>query len=567
MNTEKLMYEWNTIPWKKLEVKVFKLQKRIYRASERGDVQTVRKLQKLLLKSRSAKLLAVKKVTQDNRGKATAGIDGIKNLTPVKRLKLASELKLPKKAQPIRRVYIPKPGKKEKRPLGIPTMQDRATQALAKLALEPEWEARFEPHAYGFRPGRSTHDAVKYIFNCISRTDKYVLDADISKCFDKINHQTLLNKINTFPTMRKAIKAWLKAGVMEGKKIFPTEEGIPQGGIISPLLANIALHGLEEYVKSFFPTKKKVGDKKNVTWKPLIVRYADDLLIMHRNLEELRRAKKYAQEWLNNMGLEFNQSKTRIVHTYQKLDGKEPGFEFLGCSFKQYKLGKRNRRTVAGQYYSRDAEFKTIITPTKEAIKRHKNQLGKIIDSLKTATEEKLINILNPVISGWANYYSRVNSSETFSDIDNWLYIKLRRWAKRRHPMKPMGWIANKYWHIDTKHKWDFSVRDLSLKEHRKVNIKMHVAVKDKRSPFDGDWSYWSTRRKDLPGTRPVLKNLLHTQKGRCQECNLYFKQEDIIEVHHIDGNHLNRRYSNIEALHGHCHDNKHRGTLSKPTF
>jgi RNA-directed DNA polymerase len=194
-------------------------------------------------------MLAVRRVTQDNHGKKTAGVDGIKSLSPAQRLVLVKQIELNAKSKPTRRVWIPKPGTSEERPLGIPTMNDRALQALIKLVLEPEWEAKFEANSYGFRPGRSCHDAIEAIFNTIRSKSKFVLDADISKCFDKINHQTLLSKLNTFPTLRRQIRAWLKAGVMDGKKLFPTEEGTPQGGVISPLLANIALHGLEEMIK------------------------------------------------------------------------------------------------------------------------------------------------------------------------------------------------------------------------------------------------------------------------------------------------------------------------------
>ncbi|WP_414519919.1 reverse transcriptase N-terminal domain-containing protein, partial [Nostoc sp. PCC 9305] len=226
------MVEWKDIPWRKLERVVYKLQKRIYRASLRGDVKALRKLQKTLMKSWYAKCLAVRRVTQDNQGKKTAGVDGIKTLSPAARLKLVANLKLGSKVKPTRRVWIPKPGADEKRPLGIPTMYDRALQALVKQALEPEWEARFEPNSYGFRAGRSCHDAIEAIFNSISKKAKYVLDADISKCFDQINHKALLQKLNTFPTIRRQIRAWLKAGVMESGQLFSTSEGTPQGGVI-----------------------------------------------------------------------------------------------------------------------------------------------------------------------------------------------------------------------------------------------------------------------------------------------------------------------------------------------
>ncbi|HUZ52204.1 MAG TPA: reverse transcriptase domain-containing protein [Streptosporangiaceae bacterium] len=203
-------------------------------STEPGDVKTVHRLQRLLMRSRAAKCLAVRRVTQDNQGKRTAGVDGVKALTPPERLRLANRLSLAVKPRPTRRVWIPKPGTTECRPLGIPTMHDRAVQALAKLALEPEWEARFEPNSYGFRPGRSGHDAIEAIFQGICRKPKYVLDADIVKCFDRIDHQALLRKLGTFPALRRAIRGWLRAGVMDGPTLFPTTAGTPQGGVITP---------------------------------------------------------------------------------------------------------------------------------------------------------------------------------------------------------------------------------------------------------------------------------------------------------------------------------------------
>ena len=228
------MYEWNTLPWRKIERKVFKLQKRIYQASNRGDVKAVHRLQRLLSRSWSAKCLSVRRVTQDNQGKRTAGVDGVKLLTPHQRCKLVGHLHLHAKAQPIRRVWIPKPGSTEKRPLGIATIPDRALQTLVKLALEPEWEARFEANSYGFRPGRSCHDAVAAIAIAINQRPSYVLDADISKCFDKINQQQLLVKLGTYPEIRWLVKGWLKAGVMDGDCLYPIEEGVPQGGPLTP---------------------------------------------------------------------------------------------------------------------------------------------------------------------------------------------------------------------------------------------------------------------------------------------------------------------------------------------
>src|SRR5215510_14459359 len=224
--------EWSTIPWRKLERYIFRLQKRIYKAKQRGDTRAVRGLKRVLKRSKAAKTLAVRQVTQDNRGKRTAGIDGVKNLTPAERQAMASHLTLEGKATPVRRIWIPKPGKDEKRPLGIPTMMDRARQALAKMALEPEWEAVFEPHSYGFRPGRSCHDAIEQIFTAM-RKEKYILEADIKGCFDNIAHEALLDKVND-PELRPLLKGWLKAGIMDQEVFQATQQGTPQGGVTTP---------------------------------------------------------------------------------------------------------------------------------------------------------------------------------------------------------------------------------------------------------------------------------------------------------------------------------------------
>jgi RNA-directed DNA polymerase len=258
-NTER----WKAIDWRTAERYVFKLQKRIYAASRRGEVKLVRKLQKTLMRSWYNKVLSVRRVTQDNTGKKTAGVDGIKSLSPAARLELAGQLKLTGKSRPTRRVWIPKPGREERRPLGIPTMYDRALQAVVKAALEPEWEAVFEPNSYGFRPGRSCHDAIKHIKNCIQSKAKFVLDADIAKCFDRINQEALLQKIKTKGKVRQQIKAWLKSGVIDQGAFTATSEGTPQGGVISPLLANIALHGLEQHIEKQFPIEIRKKEHSN----------------------------------------------------------------------------------------------------------------------------------------------------------------------------------------------------------------------------------------------------------------------------------------------------------------
>lgn len=356
MNTElNPMYEWSDINWRKLERNVFKLQKRIYQASNRGDAKLVRRLQKLLINSWSARAIAVRRVTQDNQGKKTAGVDGVKSLIPKQRFTLVNKIKLGSKVKPTRRVWIPKPSTEEKRPLGIPTMYDRALQALVKLVLEPEWEARFEPNSYGFRPGRSCHDAVAAIFSAINKKAKFVLDADISKCFDRINHNLLLKKLNTYPTLRRQIRAWLKAGVMDGKKLFPTQEGTPQGGVISPLLANIALHGMEELIMGLAPkfdmrrtdnTQMSVRDKlKSVS----LIRYADDFVILHEDEKVIYKCIEEIGKWLSDIGLELKPSKTRITHTLNDYGVEKAGFNFLGFNVRQFRVGKYNSGKVKGK--------------------------------------------------------------------------------------------------------------------------------------------------------------------------------------------------------------------------
>ncbi|GAC1489371.1 MAG: group II intron reverse transcriptase/maturase [Chamaesiphon sp.] len=553
----KTTVEWNKTKWRKLERQVFKLQKRIYKASQRGDVKAVRRLQKTLMKSWSAKMLSVRRVTQENQGKNTAGIDGIKSLSPVKRLKLVQELRINDKVKPTRRVWIPKPRTKEKRPLGIPTMHDRATQALVKLALEPEWEAKFEPNSYGFRPGRSCHDAIEAIFSAIRYKAKYVLDADIAKCFDKINHEALLRKLNTFPILRRQIKAWLKSGVMDGKQLFPTSEGTPQGGVISPLLANIALHGMENRIKqkaNLLPGNKRVNALS-------LIRYADDFLILHENKTVVQRCQEIISEWLNDMGLELKPSKTRLCHTLNKCDNNEPGFNFLGFNIRQHPVGKHQSGCKSN---GEKLGFKTIITPSKEKMKVHYDRVASIIESHKTVPQAALIGHLNPVIRGWANYYSTVVSKKAYSEQDHLIYLKLRAWAKRRHSRKSGEWVANKYWQTIDGDNWVFATRQegknpLRLHKHAATPIVRHVKVKGDASPYDGNLIYWSTRMGNHPEVSTKVATLLKKQKGKCNHCELFFRDGDIWEVDHIIPKSKGGKdeYTNIQLLHRHCHDTK----------
>jgi RNA-directed DNA polymerase len=564
---ENLMVEWNTINWRKLERRVYKLQKRIYQASNRGDVKAVHKLQKTLMKSWSGKTLAVRKVTQDNQGKKTAGVDGIKSLSPSARLLLIKNLKLTSKTKATRRVWIPKPGTDEKRALGIPTMRDRALQALVKLALEPEWEAKFEPNSYGFRPGRSCHDAIEAIFRTIRSKPKYVFDADISKCFDKINHETLLRKLNTFPTIRRQLRAWLKAGVMDGRQLFPTDEGTPQGGVISPLLANIALHGMENLIKEFADTldiKNKKGhqiSKENKRQTLSLIRYADDFVIIHEDLLAIKKCKDLISGWLKGMGLELKPSKTKLVHTLKQHEQEKPGFNFLGFNIKQFPVGKyQSGKNPKGKILG----FKTIITPSQEKQKIHYDHICRIIDVHKSAPQAALINNLNPIIRGWASYYSTVVSKEIYSSLDDLIYRKLKTWEKSRHPTKSGTWVSNKYRHKIGDKNWLFSTKNdgkitCKLLAHAETHIVRHVKVKGDASPFDGNLVYWSTRKGNNPEMPVKVATLLKKQKGKCIYCGLHFREDDVMEVDHKVPKSKGGKdcYENYQLLHRHCHDTK----------
>ncbi|WP_375339445.1 MULTISPECIES: group II intron reverse transcriptase/maturase [Okeania] len=546
--------KWKDINWKKVEKYVFKLQKLIYRASSRGEIRKMRKYQKLLTKSYYARLLAVRRVTQDNQGKKTAGIDGIKNLPPIQRFNLVDLLNTRYlKASPTRRVWIPKPGRDEKRPLGIPTMYDRALQALVKLGVEPEWEAHFEPNSYGFRPGRSTHDAIVAIHTSINHKPKYVLDADISKCFDRINHDALLGKIGQSP-YRRLIKQWLKSGVMDNNQFLESVEGTPQGGVISPLLANIALHGMEERLMEFAKTidlKNKKGNQKG--WKSkcqslTIVRYADDFVILHEDIKVVLQAKAVIQEWLNQVGLELKPEKTKIVHTLEEYEGNKPGFDFLSFTVRQWKV----KSTKQG--------YKTLIKPSSKSIKTHYRKLADIFDKNKTAPTKALIAKLNPVIRGWANYFSTVASKEVFSKIDNLLWVRIWRWASRRHPNKSAKWVKKKYFpRCKETRNWLLNDGEYILNRHSDIPIIRHIKVKGNKSPYDGDWTYWGSRIGKHPGVRKEVTTLLKRQKGKCASCGLTFRPTDLIEVDHIKPRSKggDNTYKNKQLLHRHCHDTK----------
>jgi RNA-directed DNA polymerase len=549
---------WKAIPWRKLEQHVFRIQKRIYRASQQGKTRTVQKLQKLLMKSEAARVLAVRRVTQDNQGKKTAGVDGVKSVQPAGRFIMAQQIHPNQwkrhKTRPVRRVWIPKPGKDARRPLGIPVLLERAQQALVKSALEPEWEARFEGNSYGFRPGRSAHDAIVAIWNALRSKAKFVLDADIQGCFDAINQKELLEKLKTFPQMRQIIRSWLKAGVIDNDVFTPTEAGTPQGGVISPLLANIALHGMEKAITEGLKYREI---------KPILVRYADDFVILHHNKEELEKATQKITTWLKNMGLVLSPKKTRVTHTLTPYEG-NVGFDFLGYTVRQFPVGKTH---TGKDTKGKPLGYKTINKPSKKGIKTHIQKTNQLLKKLKSAPQKAVVGKLNPVIRGWCNYHRVVCAKKVFHRCDSHMYVQLMEWGRKRHHNKGKLWIFQRYWHREDGKRWVFAAPVqteegmglLKLRRHNQTAIQRHNKVRGTASPYDGNLVYWSQRLKKHPLMENTRAKLLQIQKGMCPRCGLYFQDEDVLEIDHIVPVALGGKdtLANKWVYHRHCHNEK----------
>jgi len=550
----------------------------IYKASksnEAGSIQTVRKYQHRIIESIEAKLLAVRRVTQDNRGKNTAGVDGIKSISPEKRIDLAKNLVLPIKGSPLRRVWIPKPGKPEKRPLGIPAIRDRCAQALFKMALEPEWEAKFEDNSYGFRPGRNCHDAISAIRSFIQKRPKYVLDADIAKCFDRIDHEKLLNIIGMKGKYRRQLKSWLKSGVLDGDVFATTENGTPQGGVISPLLANIALHGMENFIKELIKDIPVRGSTGNLV-RPArrmdslgFVRYADDFVVMHPDLKVIELIHNKLPDYLKEIGLELSPTKTRISHTLEipdetkeicgGLDGK-PGFNFLGFYIRQHKTIHLSAHSPSKELLG----FRTLIIPSQEKRNIHQEKLHDLVlKKGKKLSQDALIKKLNPVIRGWSNYFGKsdANMMGNLVQMDYLLYLKLRQWAKRVYKTSGKGKSA---FRKIRNNKWTFATKEGAiLVAHIDYSqpLSGYAKVKGGGSPFDHDQIYWAKRltQNNIYNTRVTI--LLKAQQGKCKWCNAQFVYDDVLEVDHIIPRAKGGKdiYTNLQLLHGHCHDQKSR--------
>jgi len=483
----RISLNWNTINWIKVIKSVNRLQTRITKATIQRKWHLVKRLQYLLTHSFYAKLLAIRNICQ-NKGKRTAGIDGEKWLTPKAKMNAALSLSDKNyKAKPLRRVYIEKYGKKEKRPLGIPTMYDRAMQALYALALNPFAEVTADSASFGFRKYRSAQDACQQAFICLSKKNsaQWILEGDIKGCFDNINHQWLLDNI---PMDESVLKQFLKAGFIYNHHLNPTKAGTPQGGIISPILANMTLDGIENAIAAkYYPGKS--GKKRNPK-KVNFLRYADDFIVTADSEETAKEIVELICSFLKERGLELSEEKTLITHI-------NIGFDFLGWNFRKY-------------------NGKLLIKPSKKSIEKITRKISDTIKDGKAWTQEYLIDALNPIITGWSNYHQSVVSKEIFSKLDYRVWNMLWKWAKRRHSNKSKFWITNKYWHSEGTRNWVFSTGKNKLKLFSDTKIVRHTSLKLNKNPYL-DKEYFDTRRYSLSMRKMASKPKRMGLKNDCQ--------------------------------------------------
>ena len=473
---ETMPTDWNSINWKEVCKQVESLQLRIAKATREGKFNKVKALQWMLSHSLAAKLLAVKRVTE-NSGKRTPGVDGVLWNTPNQKLQKALSLvRKGYQAKPLRRHYILKKNGK-KRPLGIPTMNDRAHQALHLLALQPVAETTADKGSYGFRLLRSCHDALERAYIHLSRKDSatWVLEGDITGCYDNISHPWLNENILMD---KKILQQWLKAGVIENKQFFPTEKGTPQGGIISPTLANLTLDGIEAMLDKAFDIRiRPDGCRTNNKYKIHFVRYADDFIVTASDKETLEnKVKPLIEEFLAKRGLQLSPEKTKITHITE-------GFDFLGQNIRMYPNGK------------------LLIRPSKASIQSVKEKLKEIIVKHRGSSAAVLIRNLNPVITGWANYHKHACSKNIFAKLDRILWRNIWNWARRTHNKLNYHKIVSLLFMKVGNRKWQFfgkfsNGKTILLRIFACFQIKRHKLIKGNANPFDPEWKVYFAKRK-----------------------------------------------------------------------
>lgn len=535
--------DWHAIDWQKAHENVRRLQARIVKATQQGKWGKVKALQRLLTRSFSGKALAVRRVTS-NQGKRTAGVDGEIWDSPAKKAAgLQSLHQRTYRPRPLRRIYIPKSHDATKqRPLSIPTMHDRAMQALYLLALEPIAETTGDLNSYGFRKERNCADAIEQCFKALmgSHNAEYIFEADIKSCFDRISHAWLETHI---PMEKAVLHKWLNAGFMEKRILYPTLEGTPQGGVASPVLANLVLDGLEKELRQHFPKSTRNNAKVN------FIRYADDFVITGRSKDLLENeVKPLVEQFLSERGLALSQEKTRITHIRQ-------GFDFLGQNIRRYPEGLR-------------------IKPSSKNIKTFLAKVRKIIKSNKQAPAGLLVALLNPVIRGWTAYHQHISSSQTFAKVDHAIFLTLWQWATRRHPNKSGKWIKDKYFKTTGNRDWVFfgqhDDKAWELIRATSTLYKHHIKIQGNANPFDPQWEPYFEQRLDvkmvnnLRGRRQLIR-LWKIQKGLCPLC-----QQKITRITGWNNHHILPRTlggpdtdENRVLLHPNCHQQLHSQHLS----